>query len=101
MRPMRPFPEYLLYGRDFRVLCLNRKAGFSVWEPHFGPLFGIWQDRMAGDQGRAAGKLGCETEIVLVDGSVGFGVFVGRPESEQIPLENGTSGADSESPTRV
>ena len=33
----------------------------------------------------AAPKLGCEPEIVHVAGSVCFGVFVGRSESEQIP----------------
>ena len=40
------------------------KAKCSVPRPPFGPLFGIRQDRMAGDQGRAAPELGCETEIV-------------------------------------
>ena len=40
---------------------------------------------MAGDKGRAAPKLACETEVVHVAGSAGFGVFVGKSKSEQIP----------------
>ena len=40
---------------------------------------------MAGDKGSVALKLGCEPEIVHVGRSVGFGVFVGQSESEQIP----------------
>ena len=40
---------------------------------------------MAGDKGRAAPKLGCDPEIVHVVRSAGFGVFMGQPESEQIP----------------
>ena len=62
--PSGPFPEYLLYGWFFWILCLVKRTGFSVPRPPFGPLFGIRQDRMAGDQGRAAPELGCETEIV-------------------------------------
>ena len=40
---------------------------------------------MAGDKGSVAPKLRCEPEIVHVGRSVGFGVFVGQSESEQIP----------------
>ena len=46
--------------------------------PLFGLLVGIWDDRMAGDKGGAAAKPGCETEVVHINGFVGFGVFVGQ-----------------------